>query len=70
VDTIASRRSPFVVVVKGSLLGVVLVPCPAVTTSSELLVATPAYSKMANRSVPPSVSLTVTVFAPPAMLSA
>src|SRR5882672_1167013 len=65
-------RSPVAVVVIGGLAKDALVPSIEVgVPSSEPDVATPEYSKIANRSVPPeSVSDTVTVFAPPAMPSA
>jgi hypothetical protein len=61
-----------VLVVSGGLAAAALVPSANVGVPSiELVAATPEYSKIANRSVAPvSVSLTVTVLAPPAMLSA
>src|SRR6267154_1743294 len=70
-DTMPITKSPFAVVVVVPLLGDVPVPSAAAVPSSEFAVATPAYSRIANRSVPPvSVSDTVTVFGPPVMFSA
>src|SRR5882762_11879000 len=65
-------RSPLAVVVIVGLAKDALVPSIELgVPSSELVVATPEYSKIANRSVPPEmVSDTVTVFAPPAIPSA
>jgi hypothetical protein len=71
VVTSPKRRSPSPVVVAVPLLTVVPVPCPKVVTSSEFAVATPEYSRMANRKVLFEMDCeTVTVFAPPAMFSA
>jgi hypothetical protein len=52
------------------LFGTLPFPCAAATASSELELATPEYSKTANRIVPGFVSETVTWFAPPTMFSA
>lgn len=65
-----SNRSPFVVVVALPLFADELVPCAAAVTSSGFDVATPEYSKTAKRKVSEIVSLTVTVFAPPATFAA
>src|SRR4029079_6183582 len=66
-----TTKSPLAVVVVAPLFGVVPVPCADAVPSSEFAAATPAYSRIANRRVPPPiVSDTVTVFAPPAMFSA
>jgi hypothetical protein len=65
-----NSKSPFAVVVRFPLFGDVLLPCPATATSNEFDVATPEYSKIANRNGPDTVSDTVTVFAPPLMFSA
>jgi hypothetical protein len=66
-----SSKSPFTVVVVAPLLGNALVPWAPTATSSELAVATPEYSRMANRRVfEVMLSETVTVFAPPAIFSA
>ena len=45
-------RSPLAVVAALPLVGAALVPWAAAVTSSELVVATPEYSRMARRSVP------------------
>ena len=63
-------KSPFNVVVAFPLFGDVLFPCAVAVTSSEFEVATPEYSRIANRKIPETVSNTVTVFAPPLMFSA
>ena len=65
-----NSKSPLVVVLALALFGAALVPCAATATSSEFAVATPAYSRIANRSVASMVSATVIVFAPPLMFSA
>jgi hypothetical protein len=65
-----SSKSPFAVVATLPLFGLALFPCVTATPSSEPDVATPEYSKIANRNVAKAVSDTVTVFAPPAMFSA
>ena len=65
-----SSKSPFAVVVTLPLFGLALFPCVTATPSSEPDVATPEYSKIANRSVAKPVSETVTVFVPPAIFSA
>jgi hypothetical protein len=72
VENTPSTRSPAAVVVIVPLD--IAVPVASVirgVPSSELDAATPAYSKIAKRSVPPlNVSATVTVLAPPAIASA
>src|SRR5262249_59369300 len=72
VDSTPRIKSPLAVVVVGALASEALLPsASADVPSSDPDVATPAYSRIANRSVPPvSVSVTVTVFDPPALLSA
>jgi hypothetical protein len=65
-----SNNSPFHVVAAFALFGDALVPCPAAVTSSELAVAIPEYSRIANLNVPRIVSDTVIVFAPPLTFSA
>jgi hypothetical protein len=65
-----SNNSPFHVVAAFALFGDALVPCPAAVISSELAVAIPEYSRIANLSVPRIVSDTVIVFAPPLTFSA
>jgi len=67
---VPSSKSPFVVVVRFPLLGDALVPCAATAPSSELDLATPAYSRIANRNDTARVVDTVTVFAPLPMFSA
>jgi hypothetical protein len=58
-------------VVKLPLFGVALFPCAVTgTASSELLVATPEYSRMAKRNGPATDCETVMVFAPLLMFSA
>jgi hypothetical protein len=65
-------KSPVpVVVIDGDAIDALVPSTDAGVPSSEDAVATPEYSKIANRSVPPEiVSDTVTVFAPAAMFSA
>ena len=64
-------RSPLAVVVTVPVPGALLVPCAVAVTSREFAVATPEYSRIAKRSVPPEIeSDTLIVFAPPAILSA
>ena len=66
-----SNKSPLAPVVKLPLPGFMLFPC--VTTgvaSSELLVATPEYSRMARRKGPATDCVTVMVSGPPLMFSA
>jgi len=70
VITSPNNNSPFTVVVAFPLFGETLVPVAEAVTSSEFAVASPEYSRMANRNVPEIVSDTVTVFAPAAMFSA
>jgi len=65
-----SSKSPFAKVVVFIVLGDALFPCATAVVSSEFASATPEYSRMAKRSVPETVSDTVTVFAPPATFSA
>jgi hypothetical protein len=65
-----SSKSPLDVVVKLPLAGAVLVPIALAVPSTEFDVATPEYSKMANRNVAEAVSETVIVFAPPLIFSA
>ena len=71
VDSNPRIRSPLVAGIDG-LASVALLPSAAAgVPSSELVVATPAYSKIANRSVPAAVvSVIVTVFGPAPMFSA
>ncbi len=63
-------KSPFVVVVRFPLFGDALVPVAATLRFREFDVATPEYSKMATRSGPETLMVTLTVFAPPLMFSA
>jgi hypothetical protein len=65
-----NNNSPFPVVAAFALLGDALVPCPVAVTSSELAVAIPEYSRIANLNVPRIVSETVIVFAPLLIFSA
>ncbi len=66
-----SNKSPLDRVVAFPLFGAVPDPEATAVTSSEFALMIPEYSRMAKRSVCPEiVSLTVTVFAPPAMFSA
>jgi len=68
--TAASSKSPLAVVFRLPLFGDALVPVAATDASTEFDVATPEYSRMAIRSGPETVSVTVTVFAPPLIFSA
>ena len=71
VTMVASNKSPFAVVVRFPVLGVALFPCAvAGVPSSELLVATPEYSKIAKRKVPKTDCATMIVSGPPLMFSA
>lgn len=70
VDTSASSKSPFAIVVRLPLLGEVLVVVAAATASSELEVATPEYSRRAKRNGPETVIVIVTVLAPALTFSA
>lgn len=70
VETNPSTRSLPELVVALPLPGDELVPCVPTDTSRELLEATPAYSKIANRMVAEIVSDSDTVFAPPETFSA
>jgi hypothetical protein len=70
VETEPSSKSPLTAVVVLPLLAAVPVPAAAAVASRELDVATPEYSRMAKRNGALTVMDTVTVFAPPLMLSA
>jgi hypothetical protein len=71
VATRPNIKSPPTVVVAVPLFNVVPEPCAAAVASIEFEVATPEYSRIANRSVLFEMdSETVTVLAPPAMFSA
>ena len=70
VDRRPITRSPLDAGVAVAAAGALLGPCPVAVASREFTVATPAYSRIAKRSVPQNGFGTVTVFAPPAMLSA
>jgi hypothetical protein len=65
-----SSNSLLPVVAAFPLLGDALVPCPVAVTSSELAVAIPEYSRIANLNVPKIVSDTVIVFGPLLIFSA
>jgi hypothetical protein len=66
-----STRSPLAAGVALDAAGALLVPCAIALTFREFAVATPEYSRMAKRNVPPDgIPDTVTVFAPPAIPSA
>src|SRR5262249_15754826 len=70
-DSSPIMRSPDETSVATAVAGVALVPWPVAVASSELVSATPEYSRMANRSVAPLIELpTVTVVPPPLMFSA
>ena len=70
VATSPSSKSPFVVVVRLPLFGEVLVVDAATATSKEFDIDTPEYSRMAKRSGPETIIVTVIVLEPPAMFSA
>jgi hypothetical protein len=65
-----SSNSPFITVATLPLFGLTLFPCVTAAASNEPEVATPEYSKIANRMVAEALSDTVTVFAPPTIFSA
>jgi hypothetical protein len=67
----ANNKSPLAVVVTLPVLGVVELPCAVTgTPSSELLLATPEYSRIAMRNGPAIDCETVMVFAPALIFSA
>jgi hypothetical protein len=70
VATAPRSKSPFAVVVTFPLFGDVLSAVATAVPSTEFDVATPEYSRIANRNGPETVSDTVIVFAPPLMFSA
>src|SRR5438477_125832 len=67
IEMAANSKSPLVVVVAFPLLTETPLPCAPAVPSSEFVVATPAYSAIANRRAPATLLATVTVLTPPEM---